>query len=606
MRGLLLLLSITTLLIALYLGALYGFTPYATIQTEFADANRQIRPSVLPFAITALSHSAVRYAMLRGTIVLVMGAAALYLFAIGAHRVRHESRRLAQEITRAVRSIATFWHGLARSEQWTAGILLLLILGMRCWFLQHTAFNPDEMVSLDYFARPGPRIAASFYQLPNNHIFYNVLGAFLLQIAPSNVNSELLIRLPSFVIGLVSTAMIYAVLARLASFRVATFSICCSQLFPMSVEYSITARGYGLQAACVYALFLAIVVLLRGPAYHRVAWVVVIIASLSGLYLIPTFIYPLLSLGTGLLFGALSARQGRIQGAQTVVAGAGILLLGGLLYLPLGLLSGWHTLLANPYVARLSTNEFWTLLGPYYLWDTLGALLGKQLITIPLLLLLMSGGLALTRRWGTPRHWHVAALAWIGVLGPLPLLALQRVFAPPRTLHYLVFFVVLLAALLFEAIVRRTRLPSRIAWLVLGIGLAGYAGFRLPRQAQSLEIDHTTRAQAVRAYQWLRLRNPHRVFTDFHLYHNYLQHLALAGQQPPLPLQLAGTGPISNYYDYLMLKRGSPMPSWATRQPYHLAYQHADLVIYRLQRPPAILSPQPLLRNSAKLPQHGF
>ncbi|HEX8658081.1 MAG TPA: hypothetical protein VF690_11120, partial [Hymenobacter sp.] len=215
MRGLLLLLSVTALLIALYLGALYGFIPYATIQAEYADANRQIRPSVFPYALTVLSHNAERYDMLQRTIALVMAAAALSVFAFGTRWGKPEFRRLTQEIARASRSTAGFWRSLTRGERGTAGVLLLLVVGMRCWFLWYTPFNPDEIVSLDYFARPGPRIAAGFYQLPNNHILYNVLGAFLLQIAPSNVNAGLLVRLPSFCIGLVSAALIYVVLARL-------------------------------------------------------------------------------------------------------------------------------------------------------------------------------------------------------------------------------------------------------------------------------------------------------------------------------------------------------------------------------------------------------
>ncbi|HEX8656363.1 MAG TPA: hypothetical protein VF690_02445, partial [Hymenobacter sp.] len=343
--------------------------------------------------------------------------------------------------------------------------------------------------------------------------------------------------------------------------------------------------------ACVYALFLAALVLMRGPAYHRVAWVVAVSASASGLYLIPTFIYPFLSVGVGLLLGALSVRRSRIQAAQAVVAGTGILLLGGLLYLPLGLLSGWHTLLANPYVTRLNPTEFWSLLGPYYLWGTLGALLGSQLVTVPLLLLLLSGGLVLIRRWGPLRHWPVAALAWMGVVGPLPLIIAQRVFAPPRTLYYLVFFVVLLAALLFETMVRRARLSPRVAGLVLGIGLAGYAGFRLPRQVRVLEQDRATWNQAARAYYWLRLRRPQRVFTNASVYHATMQHMALAWRQPPLPLELAGVGPLSNGYDFLMLKKATPMPDWAIRQPYRMAYQHADLVIYQLKKSAAVLSP---------------
>lgn len=118
--------------------------------------------------------------------------------------------------------------------------------------------------------------------------------------------------------------------------------------------------------------------------------------------------------------------------------------------------------------------------------------------------------------------------------------------------------------------------------------MAGYAGFRIPRQVQSLEINLGQRAQAERAHRWLQRQHPRRVFTNAQIYHAYLQHLGLGLRHPPLPVHLAGDGPESGTYDYLMLKRGSALPVWAIRQPYRLAYQHADLLIYRLAaEPPA-------------------
>ncbi len=602
MRFLLFFGLVLALLIAVYLGALYGFVSYSTVEAELLAATAQIRPTTLPHTLPALAHTAARYAYLRSTIAIVLGGAILGLAAVGVRGGRQEIRRLAQDIARAFWAVTKRWQRLARAEQGTAGLLLLLVVGMRYWFLRHNSFDPDEMVSLDHFARHAPRIAASFYQLPNNHVLYNTLTSSLLRLAPAHTNPELLVRLPTFILGIVGTGLLYAVLVCLVSFRGATLLWCSLQLVPISIEYTVVARGYGLQAACVYALFMAVLVLLRGPRYHRLAWAVALLSSLLGLYLIPTFIYPFLSLGAGLVGGTWLQGRGRIRAAQALVAGAAVALLTGLLYLPIGLLSGWHTLLANPYVAQMSNQEFWTLLGPYYLWGLTGSLFGYQAVTIPLLLLLMSGGLLLVRRWAPARHWAVAALAWVGVLAPLLLLVAQRMFPPPRTLHYLVFFVLLLAVLLFEAVVRRTRLPPSAAWLVAGSCLAGYAGFRIPRQVQALELNRTMRAHADRAHYWLQRQHTHRIFTDTQDYHIYLQHMALAWGHPPLPLQLAGDGPISGTYDYLLLKRGSPLPGWASQQSYKVAYQHADVVIYRLTTAwPGPTQPTPTGGTSTKL-----
>ncbi|GAA3987232.1 hypothetical protein [Hymenobacter antarcticus] len=581
MRYLLLLFTVTVLLAALYLAGLYAFTPYATMRAELEAANRQGWAAIAPFALPRLAHTAARYAVLRGTIGVALGGAIVSLVALGRRRIRREARCLGRDIKLVALALSSFWGRLGRGEQWTAGVVLLLILGVRCWFQAHSAFNTDEAVSCDYFVWPGARVTASFYTLPNNHILYNLLGGSLLRLAPTAANPELLLRLPSLLLGFVGTGIAYAVLARLTSFRVATFSLAFMELAPETVVYNISARGYGLQTACVYALFLAVLVLRRGPALHRLAWTVAVAASVAGFYLIPTFIYPFLGLGLGLLAGVTGQPQGKLRAAHTLVGGGAILLVTGLLYLPVGLLSGWPALFTNPYVGRLTATHFWEYFGPYYLWGTVGVLLGSQLVMVPAFLLLVSGGLWLIRRWAPAAWWPAAALAWTTTLAPLPLMILQQVFAPPRTLHYVVFFVLLLAMLLFEAVVRRMRLAGRRAWLGLVLLLMAYAGYRLPGQARTLVADRAFRTQALHVDQWLRAQRPRRILTGSNGYNLYLRHLAIVRRQPLLPVWLVGENPATSPSDYFMLMRGRTLPAWV-RPSARLAYEHDYLLIYSL------------------------
>ena len=580
MRYLLLLFTATVLLAALFLAGLYAFTPYATMRAELEAANQQGWAAIAPLALPRLAHTAARYAVLRGTIGLALVGAIGGLVALGRQRIRREARHLGREIRLVALALNCFWHRLGRGEQWTAGVVLLLILGVRCWFQAHSAFNPDEAVSCDYFVWPGARVTASFYTLPNNHILYNLIGGSLLRLAPANANPELLLRLPSLLLGFAGTGIAYAMLARLISFRVATFSLGFMELAPETVVYSIGARGYGLQMACIYALFLAVLVLRRGPALHRLAWTVAVAASVAGFYLIPTFIYPFLGLGFGLLAGVVGQPHGKRRAAHGLVGGGAILLVTGLLYLPVGLLSGWSALLANPYVERLTATHFWTYFGPYYLWGTVGVLLGSQLVMVPALLLLISGGLWLIRRWAPAAWWPVAALAWTTTLVPLPLMILQQVFAPPRTLHYVVFFVLLLAMLLFEAAVRRARLTGRLAWLGLGLLLTAYAGYRIPRQANTLVVDRAFRNQALHVDRWLRAQRPRRILTGLNGYNLYLRHLAIVRRQPLLPVRLVGENPATFPSDYFMLMRGRTLPAWV-RPSAVLVYKYDHLLIYK-------------------------
>ncbi len=89
---------------------------------------------------------------------------------------------------------------------------------------------------------------------------------------------------------------------------------------------------------CVQAAVLATLVLQRGPADRRLAWTVWGSACLIGTYLIPTFLYPTVSLGGVLLLAR--GQFGRLLRRQVLLLGCGTGVLVFLLYLPVGLLSG--------------------------------------------------------------------------------------------------------------------------------------------------------------------------------------------------------------------------------------------------------------------------
>jgi hypothetical protein len=584
-RYLLLLLTVAALLVGLHLTLLYGFTPYATMQAELRAAAEQGRLAVLPQPSFEPALTPARYAVLRGVGgIFLLGS--LLRLALSWRDCRRQMHGLMNDVRRGRRVIRVRWRGMSRGEAWLAVAWLSIILLVRYWFLRHSAFNPDELVSSDYFVQPGPRVAAGFYLLPNNHIFYNLLACIAGQLpGAENLSPELLLRLPSFILGFVATVLTYICLTGITSFRVATLTIGLFQLLPEEVLYTVSARGYGLQMACIAAVFFAVVVLLRGLAFRRLAWAVLVGASLAGFYSIPTFVYPFICLQAGLWGGLFLQRYWVAAVVQALVAGVGVVLLAIALYLPVGMLSGWAALVANPYVAQLTTAHFWQYFGPYYLWGTVGALLGQPAATVPLLLGLLLLGPLLVWRWALPAWRPVVALGCAVVLGLLPLLMVQRVFAPPRTVHYVGFFIVILCTLLLEAVVRQLRLRAGWAWAAGAVIVLGYGSYRLPSQARGLLADQQFRKQAQQASQWLRRQHPRHVFTNAYGYNLYIRHLALAGRQQPLPVQLQGDGPIANSYDYLMLLRGQPLPVWAALQPYRLAYLHADLAIYRLTGP---------------------
>lgn len=424
-------------------------------------------------------------------------------------------------------------------------------------------------------------MAAAFYALPNNHILYSLLSWPVVRGLGAWADPDLLLRLPGFGLGLLTTVGAYAVLARLTSLRVATLATGLFQLSPMAVQYAVSARGYGLQAAAVQALFLAALVLWRGRGYQRLGYAVFVAASLCGFYLIPTFIYPFLSL-TGALAVAFAAERNVRMLRQLGAAVLGVAALVALLYLPVGLASGWPVLFRNPYVVSLSAAGFWARFASYYLWGTISELWGRPALSLPALLaVVLFSPLVSTRLDAAMRK--AVCLALFGLLAPWLLLMLQHVYAPARTLHYLLFFAALAAAILSEGLLQRWRTRPTVAWFMIVAAISAYAGYRLRREALIIEPGQRQMALYRQHSGWLTARRAKRVLADANLRGQYfLYHYAFQTSYPFTVLDGYRPAAPDTGYDHLLLSRGTALPAWAVRRGAQLVIRDEDSRLYYL------------------------
>lgn len=595
MRFLLFWLALGLLLVGLHLVLLYGFLPYAALAPALDAANAAARPA--GYAV-ALAHNATDYARLRAVAAAGAALGALGLV-YGRKHAQWEARRVVREGQRAAQAVRRSWRQQPRAARRGATAGLLAVAALRTYVLLHNPFNADELVTADYFVAPGPAVTAGFYLLPNNHVLHSLLVWPLLHWLPAG-SSDLWLRLPVFSLGLVGLAVGFLVLAHLTSLRVAAFATLLFQLSPMAVEYATTARGYGPQLLCVQAGLLAALVLLRGPAGHRLAWAVWVASGIAGFYFIPTFLYPFAGSVATLLFAARGPASARLR-RQVLVASAGVSVLSAVLYLPVGLLTGWPLLFANPFVAPMAPAFFWEQLGSYYLPVLVVNLFGRAAMGWPLLGLLLLGPVVLAR-WARPGVRPAAWLAWAGVVAALPLLLAQRVMPPARTLHYAVWMTFLLAGMVLEVLAGRLRGRTGTAWVLVAAVGAGYTLLRLGRQPARLllaaqQYDHLS----LQAESWLSAQHPRRIFTTVPGYELYLRHRArVAGrsfpwvQGPALPpAESRGTT-----YDYLVLYRTQTPPAWLMPHRYRAAFCNELMCVYRyvddarvspVKNPPALL-----------------
>ncbi len=580
MRFLLFLLLTLTLLVGLHLVLLYGFVPYSTLGPAMDAANAASELANIPWPAPHLAHNGAKYVHLRETAFSVLAISALAL-SYWHRAARNQARRLGQDLRRTSQALARGWYQQPRASRTCAVGLLLIIAGLRTYFFLFTPFNPDEIMTVDCFASSSPGVAASFYILPNNHLLHTLLVWLALHCLP-NTNPDLVARLPVFIFGLAGLVIGFLVLGHLASVRIALLATLVFQLSPMGLEYATTARGYGLQTLCVQVAVLATLVLLRGPAHHRLAWAVWGSACLVGTYFIPTFLYPMVSTGGVLLLAR--GRSGRILRRQVLLAGCGTGGLVLLLYLPVGLLTGWHLLLTNPYVMQRPALAFWPILIPYYLPVTVALLYGRELFVWPLIGILMLG--PVLARLARPALRPVAWLAWLGVLIPCFLFLAQRVMPPARTLHYTVWLVMVLVGVLVDTLSDGSQSRVTTLWSLVAVVAGAYALAQTTRFARVVASAQQQYHWYQQAEQWLSARAAQRVLSTVSGYELYLTHRAmLRHQSHPVievpALQRYRREALSTNYDFLILRPTETPPVWLRPRRYRVRFSNSLIRIYQ-------------------------
>ncbi|HEX8507567.1 MAG TPA: hypothetical protein VF630_19550, partial [Hymenobacter sp.] len=437
----------------------------------------------------------------------------------------------------------------------------------------------DEIVSIDYFVAPGPAVTAGFYLLPNNHLLQNLLAWPLLHYLPAGM-PDLLLRLPVFALGLVGLGLGFLVLLHLTGWRVALLATLLFNFSPMALEYAVTARGYGLQALCVQAGLLATLVLLRGPGSHRLAWAVWVVACVAGLYLIPTFVYPFASLGIGLV--AAQGRHAHCLRWQVLAAGSAVAILACVLYLPVGWLTGWHLLLANPFVAARPATSYWHDIASYYFPATMLVLYGNAVFSWFLLFFLV--GAVLMLPYARASLKLLGWLSLIGLVAPMPLFLVQHVMPPGRTLHYTVWLTVLLLGVVTDTLSRLVPVRAAWVWSTVAVLGGGYTLFRLAAQANLLVAARHQEQSHWQAARGLAAQQPGSVLVAVPGFELYLSHRALMEHRPAPHLQVLNQTTPRRNYDFLVLPLASPPPAWLAWGRYKPLFCNGMLCVYRRVR----------------------
>ncbi|NDV69120.1 glycosyltransferase family 39 protein [Dysgonomonas sp. 25] len=301
----------------------------------------------------------------------------------------------------------------------------------------------DEAYTYLTFVNKPFYYSATFYPSPNNHVLYSLL-ANATEMLP--FLSELFcLRLPAILLSLLSWIVIYSFIKRDFAESLSVLATGIVSVLFMSVYYSFMARGY----SCVVLLF----VVCFWASYNIINkgsrtkdWMFFMISSILGVYTVPSFVYPLISLNALILI--CNYRNIRQQIAYNLVAVASV----GMLYAPIILLQkqGLAAITNNRFVAPIDRFEVIERL-PSFIANTIFEIFG-----IPSLII---GGVVIVAFVMTCiRKNKQLILTWIVFLAsPVLLLILHSVIPFPRTFIYYGFVLVFLICLSFRPYIEKLK-----------------------------------------------------------------------------------------------------------------------------------------------------
>lgn len=362
-----------------------------------------------------------------------------------------------------------WWRNLNRFARSGLAVMFLVHSLFLLSFLFGLPIHYDESYTYDNFIRQGLIQTATFYPLPNNHIFYNLVAGLFTHL-PLPVNFA--IRLPSFLAALL--ALWY--FAKLA-FKYFTDDIALwvTALYAASnavLLYSFEARGYSFIVCCAVLQFYAANAYAISEVRGRYRFMFAA-SSIVGMYTVPSYLYTLITVNVVLGLWLILRKQRRAVlnlMFDNAIAGAIVLAL----YAPVIYFNGMEVL-TNPNGAnKLSIHDTLEAI-PQHITSSWGFLTGCH---IPLYWLYLAMAATLAGAFRKKTEIFLRLLVVGALIAPLPLLLLFRIIPFERTWVYLAvpaalcigFFFSFLANL-FPRLKRRSLTPGTFGSQALSLGL---------------------------------------------------------------------------------------------------------------------------------------
>lgn len=175
----------------------------------------------------------------------------------------------------------------------TAFLVLLLIMAVYYGYRMF-ALTPwyDELYTYYYFISRGPVYAAIHWPLPNNHVGYSVLSAFLDLLG----NPYIGLRGVSYLCALANLVLIFAIGRNFLYQGLSFAAVVLYASVNLVNQLAVQGRGYTLGVTCYLTAFFCLIVIGTGEKVKKRYYVMFALSLVLGLYTLTSDVYWVLAL----------------------------------------------------------------------------------------------------------------------------------------------------------------------------------------------------------------------------------------------------------------------------------------------------------------------
>jgi 4-amino-4-deoxy-L-arabinose transferase-like glycosyltransferase len=334
------------------------------------------------------------------------------------------------------------------SDPTVRGLLLATLAGaiLRVGLAMRQTIEVDEAITFVMFGSRTVLDILSDYRIPNNHVLHTLLASLSYHVFGE---STLAFRMPAVVAGVLCVPATFVLARRLFDARTALLAAVLVAVCQPLIDYGFVARGYGLVTLLFLVSMIALTRVAKDMKVGR--WAVFVVISALSWYAVPVAVYGTLAGGAWLVLSAQRQRLSVVR--QLAIAFLCIGVLAAVLYAPVLARSGIGSLLNNVNTTPLEARQL--IVG----WSRLVAAAATWWVTpYPVVI----GAFTVTSLASiaiAPPDVRRRALVLIAaaIAGLIPLLLVQRVVPPLRSLVYLTPIVAICVACGCRVLLARLR-----------------------------------------------------------------------------------------------------------------------------------------------------